>query len=167
MAIDYSAQRKEKIAELIEQKKPFCIIDDSGHAWNDMLVPDASNDFALRFIAKWNMTQFVNTQPTFGNAIWPQGLVMVTIPYDKIIGVIEMNVNEEMLNKFEEAYPKYYEFWKNSNKTEAAFVNPTSEGLQKSEKVKQWELEHASEIEARNRTSAIDTGWGQEEGVNL
>ena len=163
--INSSAERKSKLQELIENEIPFTVIDDSGRTWTDMMVPDASNDVFLRFIAKWNMTPFVKTEPTFGTTIHSQGLVMVSIPYDKILGIVEMQVEEDLLTELQTKFPKAYEFWVNSNKTEAAAISPVANKIEKSDKVKAWESAHADELKEKNRTSAVATGW--EEGARI
>ena len=124
--MDYNAERKKMLQKLIDEKKKFFILDDSGRAWMDIMVPDASNEFAFRFIAKFNSTTFNILEPTFGSIHNPIGLVMVTIGYDKILGVVDMDVEDSLLEKLKTEYPGYYDFWKNSNKVEGANMKLTN-----------------------------------------
>ncbi len=154
--MDFNTNRVEYIRDLIENKKPFCVIDDSGRTWLDMMVPDATSDFALKFLAKFNLTPFNMAKPTFGTIGNPVGIIMVSIPYDKILGIIEMDISESMMNKFREEYPEAYEFWSKGNSVEAAL--PTLNNNLKSEKVKAWEAANKDKLDQINRTSAIPTG---------
>ena len=154
--MDFSESRKEYLRELIANNKPFTITDDGGISWLDIMVPDASSNFALKFLAKFNLTPFNMAAPTFGDIGNPVGLVMVTIPYDKIVNIIEMQISDNMMEKFRTEQPKAYEFWSNANKVEGAI--PTIATYGKTQKQIAWEQAHAAELAAKNRKSAIPTG---------
>lgn len=162
--MNFSEQRRTYIQSLIDDKKDFCIIDDSGRTWLDMMVPDASSEFCLKFLAKFNLTTMNMAAPTFGDVANPIGLMMICIPYDKILGIVEMKIDDDMLEKFKTKLPDAYNFWKNANKVEGADLKMISMN-KKSKALEEWERANADKIAAEKNYRAHPTGVI--EGVTL
>lgn len=118
---------KAKITDLVNNKKPFTFIDNSGCAWNDHFMDDITTDEdCLIFLAKYRSGSFVMERPQFGNLAFPSGgLVKCTIPYENILLIIEMELGQDKLEKLKSELPGLYEYYNKQNFEEVSGLKDT------------------------------------------
>ena len=99
---------KEQVADCIAKNRRFSISADQ-YTFLDALVYDISNPDAVRLLCKFNTSPMTTVDPEMGNKQTLTGLQEIIIPYDKINFITCLDVSEDLMNKYRERFPQYYE----------------------------------------------------------
>ena len=152
---------KDRIIDCVAKKRKFSIMTNM-YTFLDAIVYDVESDpDAVHILCKFNTSAMTDVEPTFGTIQHSTGLQEVIVPYGQIAAVTCLDVSEDLLQKFEETYPAFYEKWKNGNKVEGVSWDASmAVKTEKSKMVQAYEEAHPKQEYKAIRTSV-------EDGVNL